>query len=94
MPRKRGFIIYRKGMPVCAHSEIYVSGDCKTCDRERNDRYRKRRRLGIALVQAADARGLSGTEALAVLKYADYDVLQECQRRYFASSEFKSVAST
>jgi hypothetical protein len=66
---------------VCAHIDIYKSGDCKTCDRDRNDRYRRRRRLGMSMLHAAESRGLSGGEAIALIQNADYDTLQECQSR-------------
>jgi hypothetical protein len=33
------------------------------------------------MLHAAEARGLSGTEAIAVLTHADYQTLQACQTR-------------
>lgn len=66
---------------MCAHNELYSNNDCKVCDRARNDRYRRRRRLGMALLHAAEARGLSGGEAIALIESADYWTLQNCQAR-------------
>jgi hypothetical protein len=65
----------RKGRTVCDHTDIYTNGDCKPCDRKRNDRYRRRQRLGLAMLQAAEARGLTGSQAIAVLQRADYALL-------------------
>ena len=68
-------------MPMCTHNDgkRYSDNQCATCDRERNDRYRRRKRLAMALLHAAEARGLSGSEAIAVLQNADYWTLQQCQ---------------
>jgi hypothetical protein len=71
---------------VCAHNpniytEIYADGSCKPCDRERGLRYAKRRRLAMALLHAAEARELTGGEAIALIQNADYRTLQECQTR-------------
>ncbi|MDH6242525.1 hypothetical protein [Mycobacterium sp. OTB74] len=63
---------------MCAHDEVYLNGQCKTCDRERNDKYRQRRKLAMALLHSAEARGLSGTEAIAALQNIGYWELQEC----------------
>ena len=69
-----------RGDAVCAHNDKrYGNNECATCDRERNDRYRRRRRLAMAMLHAAESRGLSGSEAIAVLQHADYATLQACQ---------------
>lgn len=68
---------------MCAHNDIYTNGDCRSCDRERNDRYRRRRRLAMALLHAAEARHLSGFEAISILQNASYSTLQECVSRGF-----------
>lgn len=64
---------------MCAHDDIYTSGDCRTCSKEYQAKWRRRNRLGRALLDAAEARGLSGSEAIAVLQNADYWTLQRCQ---------------
>ncbi|BBY82294.1 hypothetical protein MPUL_34520 [Mycolicibacterium pulveris] len=63
-------------------TEYYVStGESKEATRARQAKYRRRQRLAMALLHAAEARGLSGGEAIAVLQNADYKTLQECQSR-------------
>lgn len=64
---------------TCGHDSFYTNGECRECDREKVARYRKRRKLGMALLHAAEARGLTGGQAIAVLQNADYWTLQECQ---------------
>jgi len=64
---------------VCAHDEIYRNGDCKVCDRERNDRYRRRRRLAMALLHSAEDRGLSGYAAMSLIQNADPATVETCQ---------------
>jgi hypothetical protein len=64
---------------ACGHNNIYMNGECRDCDREKQARYRRRRRLGMALLHAAEARGLSGGEAIALIQNADYWNLQACQ---------------
>lgn len=66
---------------MCDHNDIYVNGDCRACAREYQAKYRRKQRLGVALLKAAEARGLSGYEAIAVLQNADYQTLQECQAK-------------
>lgn len=78
---------------MCGHTEIYRNGDCRDCDRQRTARYRKRRKLAMALLHAAEDRGLSGMEAIAVLKYVDYWTMQDCQESWHQSGEFKAVAN-
>lgn len=56
---------------MCAHTEIYLDGHCKTCDREAQAKYRQRRKVGMALLHAAESRGLTGTEAVALLQAID-----------------------
>ena len=63
----------------CGHNDIYTNGGCKTCDRVNQERYRRRRRLAMALLHAAEARGMSGTEAIAAIQHIDYATLQACQ---------------
>lgn len=60
-----------KGDAVCAHDEIYLNGECKVCDREAQARYRNRRKIGMALLHAAEARGLTGAEAIALMQAID-----------------------
>ena len=64
---------------MCAHNDIYTNGECRTCDREKQATYRRRRKLAMALLRAAEARGLTGAEAIAVLQNADYWTLRQCQ---------------
>ena len=66
---------------ACGHIDTYLNGICRDCDRDNQKRYQKRRKLAMALLHAAEARGLSGGEAIAVLQHADYRTLQECQTR-------------
>lgn len=64
---------------MCDHTDrLYANNECSACDRNRGDRYRRRRRLGIALLHAVEARGLSGSEALALIQHADFATLQSC----------------
>lgn len=63
---------------MCGHNDIYLNGECKSCDREAQAKYRKRRKLGMALLHAAEARSLSGEEAIRLLQYAGPDVIQQC----------------
>lgn len=60
-----------KGERVCAHRDIYLNGECKVCDREAQAKYRQRRKVGMALLHAAEARGLTGAEAVALLQAID-----------------------
>lgn len=70
-----------KGVAVCAHDDIYTNGECRTCDREKQARYRRRRRLGMELLRSAEARGLSGYAALALLQNADPVTIESCQAK-------------
>lgn len=54
-------------------------GDCRECDRQYQAKYKARRRLAMALLHAAEDRGLSGGEAISVLRNVDYWTLQDCQ---------------
>jgi len=63
----------------CGHTDIYPSGVCRDCTKVYQARYRRRRRLGMALLKAAEERGLSGGEAIALIQNADYRTLQACQ---------------
>lgn len=58
--------------------DYYVSGENATLTRERQKKYRRRQRLAMALLHAAESRGLAGSEAIAVLQHADYVTLREC----------------
>jgi hypothetical protein len=60
-----------KGDAVCTHVDIYLNGHCKTCDREAQAKYRQRRKAGMALLHAAESRGLTGAEAVALLQAID-----------------------
>ncbi|MFA5608077.1 MAG: hypothetical protein WDA07_12970 [Leucobacter sp.] len=50
----------------------------REASRRRQEKHRRRARLGIALLKAAEGRGLSGEEAIALLQRADYATIQEC----------------
>ena len=64
---------------MCTHnSKLYANNQCAACDRERNDKYRDRRKLAMKLLRTAEARGLCGQDALALLQEASYSTLQEC----------------
>lgn len=64
---------------MCTHnSKLYANNVCAACDRDRNDKYRDRRKLAMKLLRTAEARGLCGQEALALLQEASYSTLQEC----------------
>ncbi|MHA3020128.1 hypothetical protein ACXPWS_07610 [Mycobacterium sp. BMJ-28] len=58
--------------------EYYTNGENATLTRDRQRKYRRRQRLAMALLHAAESRGLAGSEAIAVLQHADYLTLQEC----------------
>lgn len=66
---------------MCAHDDTYTNGECRTCDREKQARYRRRVKLAMALLHSAEDRGLSGYEALALIHNADYKTLQACQAK-------------
>lgn len=71
---------------MCAHNDFYTSGDCRTCGRERHDKYARRRKLAMQLLRVAEARGMSGYEALAVLRNVSYLESQRCQAEGFPAS--------
>lgn len=64
---------------TCGHSDVYLNGRCKTCDREAQARYRRRLRLAKALLNSAEDRGLSGYAALALIQRADPATIEACQ---------------
>ncbi len=67
---------------ACGHDpkDIYPSsGDCRACTKEYQARYRKRLKLGMALLRAAADRGLSGYAAIALLQNADPATIEACQ---------------
>jgi hypothetical protein len=57
---------------------VYSDGRCKPCGQANNARRQRRVKLATALLDAALARGLSCTEAIAALQNIDYWTLQEC----------------
>lgn len=63
----------------CGHTNLYPSGVCRDCTKTYQARYRRRCRLGMALLKAAEGRGLSGGEAIALIQNAEYSTLQKCQ---------------
>lgn len=65
-------------------AEYYLDGESKEATRARQARYRRRQRLSMALLHAAEARGLSGAEAIAALQHIDYAALQECAAKGIA----------
>ena len=58
--------------------DYYTNGENATLTKARQAKYRRRQRLSMALLHAAEARGLSGTEAIAILQHADFQTLQKC----------------
>lgn len=68
-----------RGHPQRGPADTLPSGHCRHCARINEKRYDKRRKLAMAMLHAAEARGLSGGEALALLQHADYATLQDCQ---------------
>lgn len=66
---------------MCAHNEIYLNGECKTCDREAQAKYRKRRVLAMSVLRAAESRGLTGNQAIELLQAVDGSTVQEYRRR-------------
>ncbi|MCF6387294.1 hypothetical protein L2K20_09945 [Mycobacterium sp. MBM] len=64
-------------------AEFYLNGDSKEATRARQAKYRRRQRLSMALLHAAEARGLSGAEAIAALQHIDYAALRECVAQGF-----------
>lgn len=65
--------------------DVLSNGVCRACDRTNQKRYHKRRKLAMALLHAAEERGLAGGEAIALLQNADYWTLQACQASGTAS---------
>lgn len=53
--------------------------ECRQCYKRRQRSHRDRQKLAMALLHAAEDRGLSGSEAVALLQNADYWTLQKCQ---------------
>lgn len=67
---------------ACGHDpkDVYPSsGDCRACTKEYQARYRKRLKLGLALLHSAENRGLSGHAAIALLQNADPVTIEACQ---------------
>lgn len=61
--------------------EYYLNGENATRTREYQRKYRRRQRLAMALLHAAEARGMSGYEAIAALQHIDFPALRECAAR-------------
>lgn len=72
-----------KGVAVCAHNNIYTNGACRECDRDAQVRYRRRRRLAMALLHSAEARGFEGSEALSLIQHVDIGVVLDCAAKGF-----------
>ena len=69
---------------MCAHDEdIYPNGACGPCARDASARYRRRRRLAMAVLNSAEARGFAGSELMALVQHVDIDVVRECATRGF-----------
>jgi hypothetical protein len=66
-----------------AHNDVYNSGNCRTCGHARNAQYRRRRRLAMALLHSAEARGFSGSEALALVQHVDIGTVLDCADKGF-----------
>lgn len=67
-------------------SEYYVNGESVELTKARQRKYRRRQRLAMALLHAAEARGLAGFEAIAALQHIDYTALQECAAKGIQSA--------
>ena len=52
-------------MPLSTH---YTNGESKDLVKARNTKYRRRQRLAMALLHAAEARGMAGFQAIAILQ--------------------------
>ncbi len=68
-------------MALSDAAEYYLNGESKELTRARQRKYRRRQRLAMALLHAAEARGLAGYEAIAAIQHIDYRALQECVSR-------------
>lgn len=66
---------------MCPHDDVYVNGNCRKCAHIHQARYRARGRLGVAILKAAEARGLTGAQAIALLQGIDGAIVQEYKRR-------------
>jgi len=64
---------------TCGHDRLNADNRCKQCARDRQAKYRRRVRLAMALLRSIEERGLTGSEALALVQNADYRTLQACQ---------------
>lgn len=57
---------------MCIHNaQPYSNNECSECDKNRQKVYAQRRKVGMALLHAAEARGLTGSEAVALLQAID-----------------------
>jgi hypothetical protein len=74
---------------LCTHEKTYANGACRDCDRAAQARYRRRRRLAMALLYSAEARGFSGAEALALIQHADPVTVRECAAAGFTPVEVR-----
>ncbi|MGJ6126201.1 hypothetical protein QN239_26850 [Mycolicibacterium sp. Y3] len=68
---------------MCTHKDIYLNGVCRDCDRDKQARYRRRRRLAMAMLHAAEARGFAGYEVLSLVQHVDIETVQECAAKGF-----------
>lgn len=57
---------------------VYANGRCIDCDNANKARYHRKQKLAMALLNAAESRGLSGTEAIAALQNISYRELMTC----------------
>lgn len=76
-------LIDTKGVAVCAHDDIYTNGQCRSCNREKQAKYRRRRRLAMAMLHAAEARGFAGFEVLSLVQHVDIATVRECVAKGF-----------
>lgn len=92
-------LIDTKGVAVCTHDDTYTNGDCRTCNHDKQAKYRRRRRLAMAVLHSAEARGFAGFELLSLVQHVDITTVRECVAQGFkpapdydrATLEFRSA---
>ena len=65
---------------MCGHDDIYPSGDCRTCSREYQKRYRAKQSKGMLIIKAAEERGMTAADALKIIAEAPIEVLHHFSR--------------
>lgn len=68
-----------RGHEIQGPQDRLGDGQCKTCHAENQAKYAQRRKAGVALLHAAEGRGMTVWQALCLIRHAPYWTWQECQ---------------